>query len=214
MPFRNGNSDPLAVMRAHFNEAPAHSELNRLLYVDVKMTLGDDDLPKVTRAAELAGIAVRFPYLDHELADFSGRLPAHLKVHNLEKRYLFKLATRQLLPPAILNKKKHGFGLPIGLWLKTNVKLNTWAKNVMFDPKTYQRGYFRREFIEQLFSHMEQDETPYFGDLLWVFLMLELWHRQHVEGRMQTRAYLGRERSVPVIAGASPVTKLNTTSVS
>ena len=202
MPFRNGHRDLLSVMRAHFAEAPAHSELNRLLYVDVKMTLGDDDLPKVTKAAELAGITVRFPYLDHELADFSGRLPAHLKVLRLEKRYLFKLATRQLLPSAILNKKKHGFGLPIGLWLKTNVRLNTWAQDVMFDPKTYQRGYFRREFIEQLFGHMDRDATPYFGDLLWVFLILELWHRQHVDAAgksLRAGAYLPREGSAPII---------------
>ena len=182
MPFRNGHSDLLSVMRAHYNRAPARSELNRLLYIDVKMTLGDDDLPKVTRTAELAGINVRFPYLDHELAEFSARLPADLKVRNLEKRYLFKLATRQLLPQAILQKKKHGFGLPIGLWLKTDAKLHGWAKEVLFDSKTYQRGYFRRDFVEQLFTNMQLDTTPYFGDLLWVFLVLELWHRHHVEG--------------------------------
>jgi asparagine synthase (glutamine-hydrolysing) len=183
MPFRNGHSDLLATIRAHYESAPAHSELNRLLYVDVKMTLGDDDLPKVTRTAELAGISVRFPYLDHELAEFTGRLPATMKVNNLEKRCLFKMATRQLLPEAILKKKKHGFGLPIGYWLHSHAKMNFWAKEVLFDPKTYQRGYFRRDFVEKLFLKMSQDDTPYFGDLLWAFLMLELWHRQHVEAK-------------------------------
>jgi asparagine synthase (glutamine-hydrolysing) len=182
MPFRNGHSDLLATIRAHYKFAPAHSELNRLLYVDVKMTLGDDDLPKVTRTSELAGINVRFPYLDHELAEFSGRLPADLKVRNLEKRYLFKLATRDLLPRSIREKKKHGFGLPIGLWLKSDPTLHAWGKEILFDPKTYQRGYFRRDFVDQLFANMQQDDTPYYGDLIWAFLMLELWHRQHVEG--------------------------------
>jgi asparagine synthase (glutamine-hydrolysing) len=182
MPFRNGNGDLLEIIRMHYKLAPATSELNRLLYVDVKMTLGDDDLPKVARTAELAGVNVRFPYLDHELAEFSGRVPARLKVHYLEKRYLFKQATRKLLPAAILRKKKHGFGLPIGVWLRTDPKLHTWVRDVFSDPRTYQRGYFRRDFIEQLFVNMQQDNTPYFGDLLWTFLMLELWHRRHVEG--------------------------------
>src|SRR5579863_9408392 len=151
MPFRNGHSDLLSTVRRHHRSAPATTELNRLLYVDVKMTLGDDDLPKVTRTAELAGIRVRFPYLDHELAEFSGRLPASLKVRLLEKRYLFKRATRNLLPEAILKKKKHGFGLPIGFWLKSDPHWHAWAKEVLYDPRTYQRGYFRREFVEQLF---------------------------------------------------------------
>ena len=181
MPFRNGHSDLLVTIRAHYREAPATSELNRLLYVDLKMTLGDDDLPKVTRMASLAGIQVRFPYLDHPLAEFTGRLRTNLKVRGLEKRYLFKQATSALLPSAILQKKKHGFGLPIGLWLKTDRKLRTWANEILLDPRTYQRGYFRRQFIEHLFCQMENDSTPYFGDLLYVFLMLELWHRRHVE---------------------------------
>jgi asparagine synthase (glutamine-hydrolysing) len=179
---RNGNADLLAVMRAHYNAAPAQSELNRLLYIDVKMTLGDEDLPKVVRTSELAGVNVRFPYLDHPLAEFTGRLPASLKVRGLKKRYLFKVATRDLLPQAILQKRKHGFGLPIGFWLKTNAKLRAMSQDVLLDPKTYQRGYFQRTFIEKLFAHMAQDDSPYFGDLLWTFLMLELWHRRHLEG--------------------------------
>jgi asparagine synthase (glutamine-hydrolysing) len=182
MPSRNGNGDLLAVARRHYLAAPAASELNRLLYVDVKMTLGDNDLPKVARTAEVVGLNVRFPYLDHCLADFSGRLPAQLKVRGLEKRYLFKRATKNLLPRAILHKKKHGFGLPVGFWLKSDRKLRGFAEDVLLDPKTYQRGYFRRPFVEDVFARMDADSTPYYGDLLWPFLMLELWQRRHVDG--------------------------------
>jgi asparagine synthase (glutamine-hydrolysing) len=178
----NGHSDVLAVPRGHYNQAPAHSELNRLLYIDIKMTLGDNDLPKVVRASELAGVEVRFPLLDHPLAEFSGRLPARFKVHGLEKRYLFKKATAGLLPKAILRKKKHGFGLPIGLWLKQHPLWRGLAQDVLLDPRTYQRGYFQRSFVEGLFRMMDADQSTYYGDLLWLFLMAELWHRNHVEG--------------------------------
>ncbi len=178
----NGHSDLLAIPRQHYRQAPASSELNRLLYIDIKMTLGDNDLPKVVRAAELAGVDVRFPLLDHPLADFSGRLAASFKVHGLEKRYLFKKATAGLLPKAILAKKKHGFGLPIGLWLKQHPLWRGLAEDVLLDPRTYQRGYFQRRFVEELFRMMDADQSTYYGDLLWLFLMAELWHRNHVEG--------------------------------
>jgi len=171
--------DLLQVPRQHYKNAQAHSELNRLLYIDIKMTLGDNDLPKVARAAELAGVNVRFPLLDAPLADFSGRLPAHLKVRRLKKRYLFKKATAGLLPEAILRKKKHGFGLPIGLWLKEHPLWRGLAEDVLLDPQTYQRGYFQRSFVEDLFRWMDGDNSTYYGDLLWLFLMCELWHRQH-----------------------------------
>lgn len=178
MPSVNGDS--LAAVREHYRHAPAHSELNRLLYVDIHMALGDEDLPKVIRTAESNGIRVRFPYLDRSLAEFSGRLPARMKVKGFEKRYLFKRATQGFLPPEILRKKKHGFGLPIGIWLKTNPKLRSMLHDVLFSPTAYQRGYYRKDFIEKLMANMEQDDTPYYGDLLWVFLMLELWHRRHI----------------------------------
>jgi len=183
MLLRNGDADLLAVPRALYRAAPAHSELNRLLYVDAQMTLGDNDIPKVVRTGELAGVSVRFPYLDHRLAEFSGRLPVHLKLRGFEKRYLFKQATRQLLPREILRKKKHGFGLPIGLWLRSDPKLRGMAEEILFDSRTYQRGYFQRSFIEQLFRLMDGDDKTFFGDLLWLFVMLELWHRHHLEGK-------------------------------
>jgi asparagine synthase (glutamine-hydrolysing) len=184
MPYRNGREDLLAIPRAYHRNAPARSELNRQLYVDIKITLSDNDLPKVVRTSEFAGINVRFPYLDLPLAEFSGRLPAKMKLHGFEKRYLFKRAVSKLLPEEILKKKKHGFGLPIGVWIQGHPKLRSWAEEILYDPRTYQRGYFQREFIEQLFKLMDENaSSPFYGDVMWIFLMLELWHRHHVENR-------------------------------
>jgi asparagine synthase (glutamine-hydrolysing) len=183
MDFADGHRDSLEIPRAYYDNAPATSQLNRILYIDVKMTLTDNDLPKVMRTADMLGIRVRFPLLDHPLAEFSGHLPARLKVRGLEKRYLFKKATAELLPPAILQKKKHGFGLPVAFWLKSDPRFRAMAEDVLFDPRTYQRGYFRRQFVEHVFTEMDRDDTPFFGDLLWEFLILELWHRRHVEER-------------------------------
>ncbi len=55
------------------------------------------------------------------------------------------------------------------------------AQDVLLSPRAYQRGYFRRDFVEKLFALMDADDTPFYGDLLWEFLMLEMWHRRHVE---------------------------------
>ena len=79
---------------SHYTQAPAGDHLDRLLYVDMKITLADNDLPKVTSMSELAGVQSRFPFLDRSVAEFSGRIPARLKVKGLEKRYLFKRAFR------------------------------------------------------------------------------------------------------------------------
>jgi asparagine synthase (glutamine-hydrolysing) len=162
----------------YYGAAAARDHLDRLLYVDVKITLGDSDLPKVTQMAELAGIQTRFPFLDRSVAEFSGRIPAGLKVKGYEKRYLFKKAFQNLLPTEVLQKKKHGFGIPVAYWLKNDPRLREFSRDILFSARALGRGYFRRDFLEGLIRLHEGDDTTYYGDTLWSFLVLELWHRQ------------------------------------
>jgi asparagine synthase (glutamine-hydrolysing) len=170
---------PIRIARRHFDAVAARSELNRLLYVDLKITIGDNDLFKVTRMAELAGIAVRFPMLDPRLVEFTGTLPAWHKVRGTEKRYLFKRAFATLLPAATLAKVKHGFGLPISDWLRTYGPFRELARDTLLSSRSRERGYFATGVMEELFRLHEGDRTAFYGDLLWSLLMLELWHRAH-----------------------------------
>jgi asparagine synthase (glutamine-hydrolysing) len=172
---------PLEVARNHFAAAAATNELNRLLHVDLKITLGDNDLFKVVRTAEAAGIGVRFPLLDHPLVELMGTLPATYKVHGTEKRYLFKQAFRPLLPPQILAKVKHGFGLPTSDWLKSHRGFRELGRDLLLSTRSRERGYFARGAVEELFRLHEADHTPFYGDVLWTLLMLELWYRHHGE---------------------------------
>jgi len=172
----------------YYREAPARAHLDRLLYVDVKVTLGDSDLPKVTRMCELAGMRVRFPFLDRQVAEFSGSIPARLKVKGFEKRYLFKRAFRDLLPAEIIRKKKHGFGIPVANWLKSDARFRELSHDVILSRRSAERGYFRRSFLEDLFRKHEADDSSYYGDILWTFLALELWHRQVVDEPVRTMA--------------------------
>lgn len=169
---------PLEVARRHYRSAGAVSELNRLLQVDLKITLGDNDLLKVTRAADLAGVAVRFPMLDPPLVELMASLPGTEKVRGTEKRYLFKRAFASLLPAAVLTKTKHGFGLPISDWLKSHRPFHDLAHDVLLSARCRERGYLRPEAMERLFHLHQGDTTPFYGDVLWSLLMLELWFRR------------------------------------
>jgi asparagine synthase (glutamine-hydrolysing) len=174
---------PDRILWEYYNAVDATSELNRLLYLDMKLTIGDNDLLKVTRTAELAGIAVRFPMLDERLVELTGALPAHYKVRGLEKRYLFKRAFAHLLPREIIRKPKHGFGLPVSSWLKSHKQFNEFAHDALLSASARTRAYFRPEAMAELFHLHANDTTPYYGDQLWRFLMLELWQRHHLNAR-------------------------------
>jgi asparagine synthase (glutamine-hydrolysing) len=173
----------------HYARAAASDHLDRLLYVDMKITLADNDLPKVTCMSELAGIQTRFPFLDRSVAEFSGCVPARLKVKGFKKRYLFKQAFRELLPQEIIHKKKHGFGVPVAHWMNSDARMRELARDTLLSRRSFERGYFRREFIEEIFRRHETDDAKgYYGDTIWTFLAVELWHRQVVDRALETLA--------------------------
>ena len=173
---------PNQTVQALYDRVQASSELNRLLYLDLKLAIGDNDLLKVTRTAELAGVKVRFPMLDLDLAAFTGSLPATLKVRGLEKRHLFKRAMRDFLPPEILAKHKHGFGVPTSAWLRDRAQFQELVQDTLLSTRAATRGYFRPGVLAELLDWHRKELTPYYGDLLWRILMLELWHRTHLDG--------------------------------
>ena len=173
---------PYAILETYYRQARATAELNRLMYIDLKVTLGDNDLLKVMRTAEMAGLTVRFPFLSLPLVEFTGTMPTRFKLRGLEKRYLFKQAFGPLLARETLAKRKHGFGVPTSAWMKAHPGFRELARDTLLSARARQRGYVRPGAVEWLFERHEADRTPYYGDILWNVLMLELWQRRHMDG--------------------------------
>ncbi len=110
-------SEPPSLQTMIYALPQGASFIDRMLAYDWRFTLADNDLPKVTGAAQLAGVAVGFPLLSDGLVDLSLRLAPRDKVRGLRLRPFFKEALTGFLPPEIIAKRKHGFGLPVGAWL-------------------------------------------------------------------------------------------------
>lgn len=171
---------PMKDMRAWYARSDAKSLVNRMLAFDLKYTLTDNDLPKVVTACRTAGVDVAFPFLDDAVVAFAGRLDPDLKLKGLKLRWFFKHALRDFLPPEIITKSKHGFGLPFGIWLTRDPALNELAFASLESLKT--RGIVRVEFIDRLRADLLADHATYYGELVWVLMMLEQWLQAHVEG--------------------------------
>jgi asparagine synthase (glutamine-hydrolysing) len=164
------------VERLH-SEAPARTELDRQLYLDLHITIADNDLLKVTRMTEAAGVTARFPFLDYRLAEFALTVPASMKMRGRKLRTFFKRAYADLLPSEVRAKSKHGFGLPIASWLQTDKVLMDMMDDLVLGPRAQSRGYFRREALEDLVRRHRDDPTSFFGTTIWNLMILELWHR-------------------------------------
>ena len=165
-------NEPSDFLGKTYNEAPTISTLNKMLYLDLKFTLADNDLRKVNRMCDLANIKVKYPLLDEELVAFSANLPISLKINNYRLRFFFKKALKNFLPKEILNKQKHGFGLPFGLWMNGNQPLNDLAfKSIISLSK---RGIVKQSFISSI-QNDHKKNPGYYGVMIWVMMMLEQW---------------------------------------
>lgn len=190
--------DPYEAIGRYYFKAPARSELDRQLYIDLKLTISDNDLFKVTRMTEAAGVTVRYPFLDHRLAEFAATVPAKIKMRRRQLRSFFKNAYADLLPQEIRAKQKHGFGLPIPVWLRTDRRLNEMMHDLVLSPRTVQRGYFRRKALEDLVELHKTDETSFFGTILWNLMVLELWHRTYMKSHTDVNQEVVPIRAISV----------------
>ena len=166
-------------LRETYQRAPSTSIINRMLYLDWKLTLADNDLRKVNRMCQLAGVDVSYPMIDDELVDFSTKVPPSLKLRNSKLRYFYKEAIKDFLPKEIITKSKHGFGLPFGLWLQTSKPLQELIYGNLTQLKS--RKIIREDFIDQLISTHLNDHAAYYGEMVWILSMLEQWLSEHEE---------------------------------
>jgi asparagine synthase (glutamine-hydrolysing) len=169
---------PLELIGETYEQFSHASPINQLLGIDLKFTLADNDLQKVTRMCELAGIDVAFPMLDEGVVALSGRLPANLKLRGRRLRYFFKEALRDFLPGEILVKQKHGFGMPVGAWLTQHQGLNAFARDCLSRLET--REIIAPAFIDRLLREHLHVHPAYYGTMAWILMMLELWFQKHL----------------------------------
>jgi asparagine synthase (glutamine-hydrolysing) len=168
---------PESLLREVYDRTESQSFINRMLHLDLKFTLADNDLRKVSRACELAGVAVRYPLLDEALVAFSAELTPDEKVCGQNLRHFFKQSLNDFLPREIIDKSKHGFGLPFGLWMQTHPELGALANDSLSALR--KRGIVQPLYIDRLLDQHRGGHASYYGVMIWVLMMLEQWLQHH-----------------------------------
>ena len=184
---------------ARFREIAAPSRngnpLDPLLYLDSKTYLPGDILTKVDRMSMAVSLEVRVPLLDHKLIEFvCTRIPASMKMKGLETKHIFKRAVRDQVPAEILDRPKRGFGIPIDQWI--NQELRERLHGTLTEPRTMQRGYTERRYVNLLLDEHDRGRRDHSHEL-WALFMLELWHREFYDAPKVT----GRNPTVREGAG-------------
>jgi asparagine synthase (glutamine-hydrolysing) len=162
----------------HYWNGSSGDLLHRLLYTDIKTYLVEL-LMKQDQMSMAASIESRVPFLDHALVEFTATIPAKYSTKGMAGKCILKSAVADLLPEAIMSRKKMGFPTPWEYWLK-GPQLEV-LEQLLLEPRTLQRRLFRQEILQRLFAEHRSGARDH-GNRIWRLLNLELWLRVCVDG--------------------------------
>ncbi len=171
-------ADATGILGEWFKRANGIGILDAMLLTDQMTYLPNDLLVKVDIATMAVSLEARSPFLDHHVIEFAASLPQNLKLRRLTSKYLLKKVLRKLLPSENLNRRKMGFGVPVGHWFRG--KMQPFLREVLLSEKAMRRGLFKPEAVRQLIELHVRGERDH-SQQLWTLLMLELWFNQFID---------------------------------
>jgi asparagine synthase (glutamine-hydrolysing) len=150
--------------------------ITNLQYLDLQTYMVDDILTKVDRASMLNSLEVRVPLLDHKFAELSFKIPWNLKFKGKEQKYILKEAMKPYLPPSILNHQKQGFGVPISMWFKDN--LRTYVNDTLNSENCLLYKYLDKRYVQRTMSNNLKGMRD-FSSKIWSLLVFNEWLQQN-----------------------------------
>jgi asparagine synthase (glutamine-hydrolysing) len=185
--LRGGSGDAaarsVATIESLFGGVSSLDPVDAMLAVDTAFYLPTDLLVKMDIMTMASSLEGRSPFLDHHLVEFVASLPSDLKLRGGTSKYLLKRAFRGTLPPSILRRGKRGFAVPIGRWLRG--ELRDFLRDHLLSRRFAEEGLFDPVSVRRLVDEHQSARADH-SHHLWVLLMFELWRREF--SRRITRA--------------------------
>ncbi|HEX8455726.1 MAG TPA: asparagine synthase (glutamine-hydrolyzing) [Pyrinomonadaceae bacterium] len=170
--------NPAAFVAPWFAHANGSGLVDASLLADTMTYLPNDLLVKVDIASMAVSLEARSPFLDHHVIEFAASLPENLKLRGLTTKYLLKRVLAKLLPAENLQRRKMGFGVPIGHWLRG--EMQKFLRDTLLSEKALGRGFFRPEAVRRMVELHTRGERDH-AHQLWTLLMLELWFQRFID---------------------------------
>ncbi len=158
--------------------------LARLQQWDQRHYLPDDILVKVDRATMAHSLEARCPLLDHRVIELAATQSSARHGDSRTTKRLFRDVIRVWVPEDVLARPKRGFGVPLRRWFAE--QLIGWARDILLDPHTAQRGWTNTAEVRALLRQHEDGSRDH-AKRIWALVSLELWARQHVDGQARMR---------------------------
>jgi asparagine synthase (glutamine-hydrolysing) len=152
-------------------ESLGDDPFQQILRADLGVGLPDDMLFKVDTASMMHALEVRVPLLSADLVRFVTALPLGYKITGTTGKRILRDAVSDLLPAEIANRSKMGFEVPVGEFLRGELRdayLSSVTPGTLsgfgINPAAAQRAY--DDHLRRRRDHTE---------LLWALFVLCRW---------------------------------------
>ncbi|NUQ00267.1 MAG: asparagine synthase (glutamine-hydrolyzing) [Armatimonadetes bacterium] len=177
-------ANPADHFRRYFQADDQRTWVSRLLDVNYRTYLLDDLLVKADRMTMAASLEVRSPFLDPSVVALASAMPTSVKLRGGVTKHVLKEAARPLLPEGIVDRRKHGFGVPVGGWFRSS--LREYGQDLLLSAQTRDRGLFSSAGLRQVWEEHQRGHRDH-GHLLWTLCTVELWYRQFIDAAVVER---------------------------
>jgi asparagine synthase (glutamine-hydrolysing) len=161
----------------YINEKPSNNSFNQLLYSYYRTYLLDDILVKVDRASMYNSLEVRAPFLDVNVVNFLNTLPQSYKIKGFNVKYLLKSLMRNKIPDKIIDRPKKGFGIPVSLWLKNDLK--NLCEELLSEKRIRDQNIFNYDYILKLKQEHYSSKKNH-RKLIWNLMIFALWSDKYL----------------------------------
>ena len=149
------------------------------MYADIKTSLTDDLLALTDKMSMAASIECRAPFVDQELVELAGQIPSSMKIHGFTLKHLLKKVVQPWLPKEILQRKKRGFGAPVGSWVRNDFQ--PLVDDMLSETQVKKRGLFDWSVVQEIVSSHKTQQSDRTDHLL-ALISLEPWCRIFLDG--------------------------------
>jgi len=167
------------LLETYFADGSAANHLDRMLHADCMTRLADHQLPITDKMSMAHSLELRNPFLDRRIAEFAMRIPAGLKLRSGRIKCFTRKLGERYLPRDLLYRSKQGFGFPIALWLRG--ELRPLLQQLVDESHVVAAGIFRAEEIQRLADEHLSGVTDH-NYRLWMIFNIDVFFRHYIEG--------------------------------
>jgi len=171
--------DSLSKILKFFNSENVDDFVDRMLFTDLMTRMPDHLLVIADRMSMAHSLESRSPLIDYKVVEYAASIPAELKLKGRNLKHILKKVAARYLPKELIYRKKQGFGFPLGIWMRTDLK--DFLQNLFAQSMFVKMGMFNFDYINKLLNEHLSGKADH-NYRLWILINLEIWYRMYFQG--------------------------------